>query len=616
MCARVGSAHVACAENRTNSPSSSWLVVGPKGCGKSQRLRRLVTARAVAFPASFNVFVDIRHTAVPNLRTLLWREFVAWQYNGADAGPLPDRTMAGIVQWIRTASGLPVLLAVDELHTLFTRSAPESAADFIKDLLELAESEVNHCVTFLCGSAAATAPLCFGDYDGKPSDFTAYKPGKSLNGTKFKKLRVPPPDIVVTRFIVEQHVPATEAADADARAVDVDAAVEEAMMTAIDCRSIACIARDGSSAAVTEQAESVVDHALHTAMMNAMFAEHEGDKRTQAVKAYVVHLIDGGLRGWFPRQRLLDADFQPSQLFAAADKGLLRLEEGKVAFAAPFQLARVCPRAVAGDVGLSWYEHLCLAYPYGQLGIDAETPICRALAAIELPAPSGDPDTAPFATLRSCGGLVYDAIMLHLSVPAGVTAAVGSQYQRIRTPAVKRCATAIASHKREHQALSTLYDTDSAHVFTNPQRLDVLRANAKKLLKEHPDRNGADIVWWTVGGDPERVDVYRVQVKLGTRNLRPKETTTICTNIIDGWTNTVAHVFNVGAGVHVNHHAVLLTTRPMTDAAVEAAADAGLGVWGRRDMAPLWPAFIKEFATSAGLVEFLEEEEEEEEEQV
>lgn len=296
-------------------------MVGPRGCGKSQRLRRLVIARAVAFPASFNVYVNLRNENTRCLRDLVWREFGAWRFPDEDAAPMPeDLTMLGLACLIHDMTGLPMLLAVDEVHSLFTRDTPGLAADFIVDLLQLGESELNHCVTFLCGSAAATCDLCFGKYYGDRAVFPAFALGKSLNHTKFKPIRVPPPDAVVIRFIVKQHIHADADAEADARVCDVSAAVRKAIMTATDCRSIARIASDGASAAVAEQCESVLDRKLHTTMMNALFEEvEEGDPRARALDEYILHCMAEGEPAWFPRHRLLDAGYTPSQLYAFAD---------------------------------------------------------------------------------------------------------------------------------------------------------------------------------------------------------------------------------------------------------------------------------------------------------
>ena len=293
--------------------------------------------------------------------------------------------------------------------------------------------------------------------------------------------------------------------------------------------------------------------------------------------------------------------------------GKLRLKDLEVAFAAPFQLALVCP-PVGGAAGvLSWYERLCLAYPYGKLGTDAETPLMRALVAIELPAAvDGVQDTGPAAALRACGELTEDAAMHCLSVPTAVTADVASPVHATRSAAVNVCSATITAHVQSQHALSTIYNVGTARVNTFGERLAVLQAHANKVLKEYPDQYGGDIVWWTVGGAPMRVDVYRVQVKLGMRALYPKATIDICRAIKAGWTNTVAHVFRLAAGIEVVHHPVLLTTRPMTPAAVGAATAQQVAVWGQQDMAPLWPAFIREFASVARLAEFLVVEEEEE----
>ena len=98
--------------------------------------------------------------------------------------------------------------------------------------------------------------------------------------------------------------------------------------------------------------------------------------------------------------------------------------------------------------------------------------------------------------------------------------------------------------------------------------------------------------------------MFRVQVKLGAGSLRLDEVLTICGRLLDGWTKMVQRCFARGPDTTMVLHPVLITTRSMSEAAVDTASAVGVTVWDRAVMAHHLAQFVASFAEMRSVMQY------------
>jgi hypothetical protein len=105
-------------------------------------------------------------------------------------------TIMDVVSAIAKKTGHPVLILVDEVHSLYSAIGipPGIPHPALVDLLLLGGERNGRAVTVICGSASVTRALCFCklSYDSDVVNaYPCYQLGKSLNHTKFRDMTIP-----------------------------------------------------------------------------------------------------------------------------------------------------------------------------------------------------------------------------------------------------------------------------------------------------------------------------------------------------------------------------------------------------------------------------------------
>jgi hypothetical protein len=301
---------------------------------------------------------------------------------------------------------------------------------------------------------------------------------------------------------------------------------------------------------------------------------------------YVSRLVTGGDPVWVAVDVVKAALDLPS-LDAARLKACELADNGELGYDPVFNtITFICPlqamvgasrRASGSESGvtmLSSYERLCLRYPYGPLGIDAESLVARSLAA------------------RKWEGAARVGIsgdgrpLTPLSLPSNAAT-------------WKRDLALLTAYVVKHSAVSTLVGVDGAKeakLLDAEQRLEQLRKHSGVIFKELPDAYGGDLIWFIVDDESKQVIVRRVHVKLEAWHLDAK---VVCEDLEAGW-QRLRHFFRPPRPFEVViRHFVLTPTR-----AVAASAGTHVGdvrVLRGAEMRALWSDDIQMFGRRNGL---------------
>jgi hypothetical protein len=130
---------------------------------------------------------------------------------------------------------------------------------------------------------------------------------------------------------------------------------------------------------------------------------------------------------------------------------------------------------------LGCYHRLCLRYPFGQLGIDAEVIVAKSLACASW---NGALWTAPGPPLLS------------LSLPAG------DRDLQVR----------LSKAHVSNGAISLIVDT-AGRELCDDGRIKLLKTHAGRVFKEYPDVLGGHLIFWTIDSTTQAVKVYRIHVR-------------------------------------------------------------------------------------------------------
>lgn len=645
---RIASA--TCEGVASKGSTACFLLLGQKGCGKTSRLRMLAAARCLTHPTAVTVFACMRltHPQPTTLRKLVWDAFVKL-YPSYGEQDMPETIMdVGVTVVVETRC--PVLLVLDEIHDVY-RYRDGHGRDIIQELAAIGGDVRDLFVVVVAGSAAATRDLAFcalPESDSVLAYWPSYQAGRSLNHTKFPPLQLSP----LPRRIVDTMVDASldkivEAAVERKR----DAPDEEKERTRQSMQSRANALRElvreqvflscGGNGrivfqhtekhfeGVTAEAfdlEASYEPVLHEALRDAVLATPE----VTDWPSYVDGLVQGDDPVFVSVEALMAklppaytppiAESPTRQCWWWADHGRLTAKQASegglvVTFANPWQAARATRGydhvPSAGASTLTTYDRICVRFPYGKLGQDAEDIVARSL--VRAAQDSGDSESSSAiddvavhacraaTQLSGAGGRTVQLLSCPL---VGGTKPTEEHYKyftglpAIRAKAVLGCA--VGKHLRMSPPAVSVFatlrdDRDSVRVLTFPERLAFLRGHAGTVFKEHPDVHGADLVWWTVDG--QSVTVWRVQVKLGLSAL---DLTTTSQKLLTGW-KCVRHLYSCGKSVSVNHKPVILTTRATTGACV-----GGVELWGRDVMLNVWEPSVVAFAWRMVLTAFVD----------
>lgn len=596
------------ARTRTHKPpkAAATLLLGPRGCGKSNRLYALVQRRARAHRGSFNVYIDLLKV-VPflSLSERLWRLFGAWRASQSLAsGRRSNDTMSATVAAIRGATGYPPLVVLDEFHCAYGDDRGEDAL-LIRELVMAGDFNDGQAITVLCGREVAHA-LAFCHLPRElAAHYPAYRPNKSLNETKYRVHALPP----LSRRVVSRMVNAFTGAE-----VTDDVAERVFIAVGGNGALVDGAVRLGREPSSWDRAAKF-DERLHVALRRAI--ERREGLRPAEWDVYVELVVRDDTPAWVTTRELAAA-YAPKDAFSSAqwlrrcfswaDESLLRVDwehdELRVTFACAWQALRCESTAADGDVAtLTTYDRLCLRYPYGVLGLHAEDVVARSLVAFD-----GAVGGAALSTaLNAATNVGPTGRCEKLSFPeVGDPAALASAERADRHACCMLVAGAAASLRAARGVECLVVSGGLPRSLRD--KLVFLRRRQGVVFKKHPDVYGNDLLWWRVAGNT--VHVFRARVELGTSELDVPEA---CERLAGAW-GKIKPFFYVGRNYAVSCTHLLLTTRAIAAEWAAPSAHAGGGpavgeaaVWGDRDalavsvvdrrlLSLLWVPAISEFA--------------------
>ena len=544
---------------RLSGNGSCRLVVGPKGTGKSTLLQALVIAVQMLATSTIAIYVDASKVAEfksplqvisDGIKGLLPKETNLPDFDAAvEAGDV------GEALDIINAMGLRILLVIDEYHTVYSLSR-ELGGIWTLQIYKLGLRDVHGHLVILSGSAPYMRSLCFGHSPPNNPMFPSYM-GKyqNLNSGRFQvraihpisdendlkeylaTLKLEPP---IKKLLNRKEVLNWIYVTSGGIYRLIDPAIQQLLATR-QVISVSASYEQGHLYKVNGNIDNY--EGLYAAMIAAMTSEGQTTDDPWLFTQWT---------NW-PVQIIMEK----KDRYNAVDAGAILLEEtsvsDRVRFAIPLQALLTIERGLCKSECPVWfdaYARLCLRYPYGTLGIDAEAVLRKSIMST-----SWDIDLSEVGVYDKSHSVVD--YTLHVD-------STGSQH------------VTYDDQRGNEQTVQV----DNSKILNTPMR-------------EVPDRRGADIVILKRDSDGNQI-MYRIQVKLGTGTFGSSAAKEAVTKLIRGKGNLVQKC-----------RLFIVTTRRCTAGAKNACLTHDITLIEPAQLATAWAPCVRAWAQSERLTQYL-----------
>jgi hypothetical protein len=396
------------------------LIVGPKGTGKSSFLQAICLCVQKMLPSVVAVFLDFNDIIKsPNPQDASGYIFDALlACHMIDASEAGDGTFRHLLELLLEKK-IKVYLTVDEYHAVYAIT-DQWGKDFMLSIYHMVNDRSGHFAVTVCGSSAYLRALCFGKLNGSVENFPAYIAGAcSLNSSRTGVSSLGP---IVDRYEFRRYV---EQYPSLCRHASGEKDVEVLFLLTGGVRRTVDNLASTPEGVWADEYRCCEEHKLCKtwgAVWLAMIVQIRHKKHLQGGIAMTeTNISPWEYMEWIDCDDILslirskedpfsqffkkhdvsgdkldnglvdvsDIDFSDlRRFFRGTDEGAfvfqLTKHGSRIRFSVPYHFEFMYRRTWNSTVCPTWftpYYQLCMSYPYGVLGIDAEAIIAHCLAA-------------------------------------------------------------------------------------------------------------------------------------------------------------------------------------------------------------------------------------------
>eukprot|EP01041_Mallomonas_annulata_P000536 gene536-1024_t len=571
--------------------SHSRLIIGPNGNGKSTFLQALVFAVQKLATSIIAIWMDASWLAnCFSPLQLIQRGLTKIFPSGVPLPPVFLEAVAkgsvpGVLK-ILAAMKLRILLVIDEYHTIFT--LPEDKGGIWRDqIYVLSQRNSRYHMVILSGSSPYMRSMCYGHH---PLDFDKYPsyPGirQRLCPSRCRSLELSPiSDKNDLRNYIASLIPCTEAQKLTIERLNKDESLLNVfyMMTGGNYSLMADMLPfiSNMKTFMYKIYENGSEYkALWLGILTALEQEGEQDNNQKTDDPWTL------LRwvNWPPCCNTMSL----TERYKAVANGAIvtdhSLSGDRVRFVTPMQAMFTKEKRYKNLQCPSWfdlYSRICLRYPYGPLGTDAESSLRKSMILQDWAIDKNIPVFPCGSQRREVDDYVLKIDLDHIPSNAA-TNTKGKQ-------------GFIATIWRRREALGTLTDASISEQFFNLP------------MKESPNKRGADIVIMLPSNSTNAsqlntattvsVVMCRIQLKLGERKFNKIEATEVITELVNG----AAEVKEVLGSIIQSTRLYIFTTRECSDGVREVCRASQVTLLDRSELTHVWAPCVHQWAKLASL---------------
>ncbi|KAL6072361.1 hypothetical protein QOT17_005500 [Balamuthia mandrillaris] len=583
------------------------ILLGPKGTGKSAFMQALAIAAALLYPGLTVVYINyapVVHSKSPiSPAKMLYYAYLCSKGDASALANSSDFLPGERWEWHHTynrllASEQRFLIIADEFNKVYS---VENLGDVVAHFHSIGMATEGRVSAVLSGSSAALFNLCYAHIDGDTrANYPSYN-GVSLNSGRYTDLRMKPARSKEQFQSVLKHIlQAAKQGHKDHQFFNERdlTKIEQCLSDERRCMQLYAIT-GGKFRYLKESFDNDNDSdgsAAYSALVRRIVREFgeqwTSDKQFVVVMKKLVEKKDAICAAvrenkdtadksfwaevWLEAKDLAEAGLTEHHIYELGDKNLLFVDSTKAGLRVTFETGiqeDLC-RARMEKVSLDAYCCICLRYPYGQLGIDAEDLVLKSLS--------------------------------HNCQKAGLPATKHGGRRFSMLPCINKNRSKILQHLSSKDMVvcgseKLLMEGTSRIVSKTREKLKRLQSTLpqNEFFKEHPDIHGADAILFTK--ETTSLCVKRFQIKLGKSEIDEKAANEIVSKLQKGdvVVRKILEVIPECPEPIIEHY--LITTRTLKDKANMCFKDNNVTVLGRKEMYQVWLDDIKQFDCSIGL---------------